>query len=290
MPALVDPIVLNDWFVVSAVSKVKNGERLFTQLLGVDIAFWRDEDGSLHASDKSACEQEGSEYRIVERYGFVWVSLGDPQRDLYALPEFAEPGRRFIDCGTFGVKTSGLRVIENFLDMGHFPFVHTDILGQEPHTEVREYKVETDPDTGEIWATECSFWQPKAAASATDGLHVDYTYRVMQPFSAALYKTCPSRPGERDVIGVYVQPVKEDECRATLWLLIFDDEHTDREVIAFQQTIFGQDRPILENQLPKRISLDPKSEIPTRADASSIAYRRWLRQIGLQYGVQRLVS
>ncbi|MFD2270285.1 hypothetical protein ACFS07_01960 [Undibacterium arcticum] len=26
----------------------------------------------------------------------------------------------------------------------------------------------------------------------------------------------------------------------------FDDEHTDSEVIGFQQTIFGQDRPILE--------------------------------------------
>ena len=285
MSIQLDPIVLNDWFVVSAVSKIKPGEPFLTQLLGVPIAVWRTADDNWHAARQGADGAAGEECKICERYGFVWVSLGNPSKDIHALPEFSQEGRRFINCGTFGVKTSGLRIIENFLDMGHFPFVHTDILGKEPHTEVKEYKVEMHPETEELWATDCQFWQPKAAAAATDGLDVDYTYRVMQPFTAALYKTCPTRDGERDVIGVYVQPVNEDECRATLWLLIFDDIHSDSEVIGFQQTIFGQDRPILENQVPKLIPLDPKSEIPTRADASSIAYRRWLRQIGLQYGV-----
>ncbi|MFD2270286.1 hypothetical protein ACFS07_01965 [Undibacterium arcticum] len=183
MSTLLDPIVLNDWFVVSAVSKVKPGERRFTQLLGGGHrVFGGMPMAACMLPTKQPASKMATSTKIVERYGFVWVSLGNPQKDLYALPEFTQSGRRFIDCGTFGVKTSGLRIIENFLDMGHFPFVHTDILGQEPHTEVREYKVETDPDTGEIWAKECSFWQPKAAASATDGLHVDYTYRVMQPF------------------------------------------------------------------------------------------------------------
>ena len=53
----------------------------------------------------------------------------------------------------------------------------------------------------------------------------------------------------------------------------------------FQQTIFGQDKPILENQLPKRLPLDPRAETPIRADKSAIVYRRWLSKQGIRYGV-----
>ena len=48
--------------------------------------------------------------------------------------------------GSIAVGVSGLRVVENFLDMGHFPYVHTGILGAEPHTEVKEYDVEISAD------------------------------------------------------------------------------------------------------------------------------------------------
>jgi hypothetical protein len=30
--------------------------------------------------------------------------------------------------------------------------------------------------------------------------------------------------------------------------------------------------------------LEPRAEIPTRADASSVAYRRWLKEKGIVYG------
>jgi phenylpropionate dioxygenase-like ring-hydroxylating dioxygenase large terminal subunit len=282
-----DVNVLNDWFVVAAASELDNAAPLHTTLLGTAIVVWRDAAGALHAAADSGDPQQAKQYQVQQRYGFVWVCLGTSAKELFALPEFDEPGRRFINAGTFGVKTSGLRIVENFLDMGHFPYVHTDILGKDPHSEVADYKVTTNADTGEIWATECRFWQPRAAASAEGGLDVAYTYRITQPFSAILYKTSPARENAFDVIGVYVQPLQEDECRATLWLLLFDDENSDTDIIAFQQTIFAQDRPILENQLPKLMPLDLKSEIPARADAASIAYRRRLAQIGLRYGVKK---
>ena len=68
-----------------------------------------------------------------------------PTRDLFPIPEFAEPDRRNL-CAGVGVYVSAPRVIENFLDMGHFPYVHTDILGDEPHTEVKDYDVEVSDE------------------------------------------------------------------------------------------------------------------------------------------------
>jgi hypothetical protein len=38
------------------------------------------------------------------------------------------------------------------------------------------------------------------------------------------------------------------------------------------------------NQRPTLLPLEPRAEIPTRADASSIAYRRWLKEKGITYG------
>ena len=52
-----------------------------------------------------------------------------------------------------------------------------------------------------------------------------------------------------------------------------------------QQTIFMQDRIILENQRPRLLPLTPRREMPTRADLSSMAYRRWLKSKGLRFGL-----
>jgi phenylpropionate dioxygenase-like ring-hydroxylating dioxygenase large terminal subunit len=109
---------------------------------------------------------------------------------------------------------------------------------------------------------------------------------VPQPFCALLYKTSPRMPAERDVIALFVQPLGEVESRAHLLMLLFDDEHDNTALVSFQQTIFGQDKPILESQLPKRLPLDARAEVSTRADAMSMAYRRWLKARGLRYGVE----
>ena len=169
--------------------------------------------------------------------------------------------------------------------MGHFPFVHTGILGAEPHTEVREYEVTIDEKRDEILATECVFYQPQAAAGSSGGIMSDYIYRVPHPYCAVLYKSCPTDTTRLDVIALFLQPVDEENVRAHALVSVIDTTSSDLDIRMFQQTIFGQDKPILENQLPKRLPLDPRAETPIRADKSAIAYRRWLRSKGLQYGV-----
>ena len=67
-------------------------------------------------------------------------------------------------------------------------------------------------------------------------------------------------------------------------IVIVDDESTDVGLRHFQQMIFSQDKPILENQRPRRLPLDPAAETSVRADRSSVAYRRWLHERGVRYG------
>jgi phenylpropionate dioxygenase-like ring-hydroxylating dioxygenase large terminal subunit len=67
-------------------------------------------------------------------------------------------------------------------------------------------------------------------------------------------------------------------------MALYDETTPFAELVQFQQEIFLQDRSILENQIPVRLPLDPRMEIPTRADLTSVVYRRWLKKKGALYG------
>ena len=67
-------------------------------------------------------------------------------------------------------------------------------------------------------------------------------------------------------------------------MFLIDDASRQTDLLAFQQVIFLQDRIILETQRPILLPLEPRAEIPTRADSTSIAYRRWLKEKGITYG------
>ncbi len=269
----------SDWYAVAIADSLSEGEVIETTLLETDIRIARTDQGKVEVQTSG-----GAPCTAQVRYGHIWACLGEPASKLFDIPEADQPGRTLVDCGAVRVRCSPLRAVENFLDVAHFPFVHTDILGAEPHTEVERYKVEIKEETDEVWATDVRFFQPQAAKSAAGGITTHYMYRVPVPTVAILYKTCPPRPGEWDVIAIFAQPLSEDLCDVWAWMALYDDESPMTDLIHFQQMIFLQDRTILENQIPRRLPLDPKLEIPTRADLTSITYRRWLRQRGHTYG------
>lgn len=275
-----DRNVLNDWLTVGPSSRLDNATQqrpYITRLLGASLLAWRSE-------NKLCATLAGEKVQVQLRYGYIWICVEGTPPPLFQFPEIGELGRRIVDCDGIGVAVSGLRMVENFLDMGHFPFVHASYLGEVPRTEVPPYTVSIDEPTGEIWATECSFFQPKTSMSAKEPLEVQYQYRVMQPFTAMLYKTAFTRPGSMDALALLVQPVDEEHIIAYCLLAYFDNDSSDNDLISFQHTIFGQDKPILENQIPRRLPLSTGVEIPTRCDATSVAYRRWLAARDMRYG------
>ena len=265
---------LDQWYTLGALNDFPHGVSS-RRLLGSDVSVARS--GDSFAVDGLPTRTD---------YGHLWVTPGTPARPLFDLPEIREPDRRAVYCGAVTVRASGLRLVENFLDLAHFPYVHTDVLGIEAKPEVARYEVEQRRDVDELWATKCEFFQPKAAASSEDGQISQYMYRVVSPFNVMLYKTPPSAPNRWDVIALFVQPVEPGLSIAHPYMLVIDDTSTDAELIGFQQMIFLQDKIVLENQRPVLLPLQPGRETPTRADLSSVLYRRWLKEKGLIYGTE----
>src|SRR5699024_6484756 len=268
-----ESVILDEWYPVAVIDDLQPDQYYTTQLLGHDIEYRRDADGTFAAWYAG---RPAATCKTQTRYHTHWVSLGNPNVPFFDIPEASEADRRVVGSGSMRVHVSGLRAIENFLDIAHFPFVHDGYLGAEPYTDVEPYKVSIE-DHGELYARECRFFQPKGAATADDnGADTDYIYRVARPYVALLYKSSPAHPERMDAIALFVQPLSEEICKAHTVLFYLDEETSDYGLRLFQQTIFGQDLMILSNEIPSTLPLSPGFELPVRADAMSVAYRRWL--------------
>ena len=277
-----NPAILNRWHPVAPLYAVDNGAMHATVLLGVAIDCRLGADGKPEVRLR---HDPATQVNATIAYGCVWACLGEPVEALFAIEEISENDRRIVHAGTVGVHVSAPRAVENFLDMAHFPYVHTGILGVEPYSDVNDYQVHIDPETNDVWATDCEFWQPMAATTSTTGQMTDYLYRVPHPFNVILYKTTPIDAQRMDVIALFCQPVAPDRIIAHPFLCLLDSENTTASIRGFQLRIFGQDKPILENQVPKCLPLDPRAERPIRADRVAITYRRWLTDLEVTYGV-----
>ncbi len=282
-----DPVALNDWYVVTFEDEIAPGATQTTRLLGQDILVVRDLEREFHCF---LVEEDGSKTPVPQlkrRYGFVWITLGAPTHDIIDIPQFKEEGRTFFHRGRIVVPSSGQRVIENFFDLAHFSFVHTGTLGGYESAEVQRYSVQLREEGRELWAVGCSFYQPKPSVAASTSATIYTDYRIPSPFITILYKDSLIKPGQKDLIGLFVQPHDEEHCTVQSFALLFDTGNSITHLLHFYHEIFMQDRAILIQQMPKKLPVHARREIPTISDASSVAYRRWLDRSGLEFGLDR---
>ncbi|AGW88423.1 aromatic ring-hydroxylating dioxygenase subunit alpha [Cupriavidus sp. DF5525] len=227
---------------------------------------------------------------VREGYGLLWVRLaGDGTEavpELPPFPEYDDPECRHIVCGPYDVATSAPRLVENFLDMAHFGYVHDGYLGDPGHTEVPPYEVEAIGDARKpdaLRSIGCRAWQPRAHASATGGAMVEYEYRVVAPYAAILTKVPDLGDNHRSAIALFICPGDEESSRVWFVMsLVTDDD--DTSLREFQDTIFLQDKPIVESQQPRRLPLRTGVEVPQPADKLAGAYRRYLAAHGVKFG------
>ena len=216
---------------------------------------------------------------VMEQHGLLWGAVGDAA---YAPPALhGLPERRLI-YGPFDVATSAPRAVENFLDTAHFAYVHRDWLGEAGHPEVPHYDVTHTAD-GRPVIEAYKAWQPRATVSATEGGWVTYRYEVLSPYSALLSKQ-PDGGGPQDSYTIWACPVSDDSCR--LWFAQYtsDTSSSDEQLRDFQVAIFAQDQPVLESQFPRQLPING-GEQHCAADRLSVAYRRYLKQTGVGFGV-----
>lgn len=316
-----DTVLVNDWHPVARSADLAEGEVKGLRLLGEDIVLWRSngqvmawQDLCLHRGARLslgqvtdgllACPYHGwtydtgghcvhipahpdqtpptkavaKTYQAQERYHLIWVSLGQPAHDIPPFPEWDKSDYRKIFCGPYEVNAGGPRIVENFLDVGHFPFVHEGILGVKERPEIEDYEAEMGPEG--VIAKGVRVYQPDPYGTGV-GDTVTYTYRAYRPLTAYLLK----ESSQSFSILLMITPHETVKSTAWMWMAMnYGHDLPEAELIAYQDKIFSQDRPIVESQRPELLPLDLQAELHLRSDRTAIAYRKWLNQLGLTFG------
>lgn len=316
-----DPVLLNDWHVVARTTDLAAGKPMAVRLLEEDLVLWRvgekihawrdlcvhrgtklslgkvehetiicpyhgwtyNEEGQCtripaHPNQTPPAKAHTKVYQAQERYGWIWVTLGEPAQDIPTFPEWDNPTFRKVHCGPYVYQASGPRAIENFLDVTHFPFVHQGFLGDPAYAEVNDYEAEIT--TEGVIARDISVWQPDPDGTG-QGARVAYTYKVLRPLTAYFIK---SSTGPHFAMYFTITPIAENTSCAWAYVAMDYSELSDEEVRQFQNTITGQDIPIVESQRPELLPLDLQAELHLRSDRTAIVYRKWLRDLGVTFG------
>ncbi len=219
-------------------------------------------------------------YPVKEKYGFVWVALQPPDQDIPDFAEWKKADANSFHCGPYLIKTSAPRILENFVDIAHFPFTHSGLLGDPNFPEVFDYRLAVE--AGEIVASDIHFYQPNPEGTG-EAKSVSYVYKIVRPLVAHFRKG--ENADQQFSIFMAVTPVKETQSVA--WLGVcrnYSAEVSNDELRRFQNDVMAQDIPMVESQRPQKLPLDLQQEFHFPCDKMSIAYRQWLKQLGVQFG------
>ena len=211
-------------------------------------------------------------------YGLVWVRL-EPHAATRIPPCAAwsdavtpDPELRVLAATPYQWPVGGLRRVENFVDLSHFAWVHDGTLGRrdQPVPLVPEVR---RADGALVFGYESPDMDP-------DGRALFGSQRYTMPMPLTVQIEFLQRTGARRVLWMTASPLTMSETRC-FWFVARNDalDDDDRDHLAFQDRVTAEDEPVVCNQVPPALSLDPAAEMSVRTDLVSIEYRRFLRDL-----------
>lgn len=216
-------------------------------------------------------------YPVEERYGWVWVFLGDiPEEErppIPPIPEFGLPGWKAI-YGEFTWKAHYSRVVENGIDIAHTPFVHRNSFGNIEAPEIEDYEV-TKTDTSAHFSATLMPPLPKGIWK--------YARRKRSPVVASVDVYMPSitrlhlKFGKWETIVIDSNIPIDEKTTLTRYIQLrnfFTGAWADRDSRKRMTKIFLEDQPTVEAQRPELLPYDLGAELHLRSDAMAVAFRK----------------
>ena len=220
---------------------------------------------------------------ITERHGHVFLAPETPRTELLDVPESDDPSFMHGSLGPIRARVGAGLMLDNFLDIAHFPFLHAGTIGTE-ESSTFEFTAERDGLGMTVHATHPFPNREDTGVAAgirplVQTRRLEYRYRA--PFSICL-RIDYVEAGGTNVLDFYVQPERNDECRIYTSVHRNDlngDEQRMAECIAFERKIVDEDLALQERYRDKRLPLDLQTEVHVKADRMTIELRRILADL-----------
>ena len=213
---------------------------------------------------------------VEERYGLVWMCPGDPPGSIPRIAQEEDPRFRRINTGIDPWTVSAPRMVDNFLDISHFPYVHTGTFGRAQDTQVPKIELARLDADFFGYAYEVDAGNPEAAA-ATTGSDAEVVHRVMStgfhlPF--VVRSTIRYEDGLEHILLLCSTPVDDRSSLFTFVVWRNDDHDADpEETIAFDRAIGAEDKAMLQ-QVPGLLPLGRTDLVSVQSDKPSVEWRR----------------
>jgi phenylpropionate dioxygenase-like ring-hydroxylating dioxygenase large terminal subunit len=218
-------------------------------------------------------------YHATERYGLVWVCLKTPVADIPELPqEIHDASYRWDAYSSQGQwQANAARMIENLLDFSHFAWVHPGILGDATNAECEPSEI-TPVAGGFQYEIIQSVNRLKAGSASIQ------RFTVILPLTLFIERRQPNGPEKQTNIYLCTPISNQVTKFFRLSGRNYRDALSDEELNKKHQTIFEQDRVIVESQRPEELPLDLAEELHLRGpDSAGLEYRKGLREMGIRW-------
>ena len=211
-----------------------------------------------------------------ERYGLIWVCPGEPTGAIPTIAPEDDPAFRRLNSGLEVWEVSTPRLVDNFMDFSHFPWVHIGTFGagQDPQVPKLDLGQLDDDFFGYVYEVDAA--NPDEA-SAVSGSDAEVVHRVMTtgfalPFTVR--STIRYDDGLEHVLLLCSTPI--DDLRSYFTFVVWrnDDHSVDpEEIIAFDRAIGAEDKAMLE-QVPGTLPLERTALVSVQSDKPSVQWRR----------------
>ncbi len=214
-------------------------------------------------------------YKTEVRYGLVWVCLGDPVANIPVIEQDAMPGFRRINNPVETWAVSATRLTDNFVDIAHFPWVHTGTFGSSQRTHVPKIDIVDLPEGFRGYEYDVVAENPPSAQLTsgqvegnanrfmTTGYYLPFTVRSTIAYQSKL----------EHIILLLPTPIDDVTSNFTFVVWRNDDFSVSSEdTIQFDRMIGLEDKVMLE-KIPGVLPFEKGALANTQSDKPSTAWR-----------------
>ena len=215
----------------------------------------------------------------AERYGLVWLCLDEPAAPIPEIAEDTDGCFRRINQPVERWSASATRLVDNFLDTAHFPFVHLGSFGGAADPEVA--RVDLKP-LGDFFGYQYEVVAANtlgADASGQAGATVERRMSTGYALPFLVRSTIEYATGLRHTLLLSSAPIDDDSTWFTFVVWRNDDFSVPGdEVTRLDRLIGAEDKRMLE-QVPGPLPLDATTLVNVQADRASVEWKRRFKEL-----------
>lgn len=225
---------------------------------------------------------------VEEKYGLVWLCPNEPDAPIPEVAADSDSSFTRLNTKMQIWNTDSTRMIDNMLDISHFPYTHRGTFGIEQETVVPRIKLEQLDETFFGYGYEVKInnvGSTKVMSGGGDDIvKLFMTTGFALPFS--VLSTMSYETGVEHKLFMTAAPIEEGKSIYTfvIWrnddvsALVEHDRTIANEVIDLELAVVLEDQMMLE-KLEGQLSLEQGALVDVQSDKPSLEWRRRYKEL-----------